>query len=70
PVSQPEEIRQLLVQQLTSPVRWLEIVENMVRDGASQFYEIGPGSVLTGLLKRINKEVVGKAIGTKSDLDG
>lgn len=69
PVSQPDEIRQYLVQQLTSPVRWLEIIENMVQDGASDFYEIGPGSVLTGLLKRTNKEVVARAIGTKSDLD-
>ncbi len=62
PVTQPDEIRQLLAEQLTSPVRWVEIVESMIQDGATEFHEVGPGSVLTGLLRRINREVTGKSI--------
>ncbi len=52
-VDDPEEIRKNLLLQLTSPVRWIDIVENMVRDGCKTFYEIGPGKVLQGLIKRI-----------------
>lgn len=62
PIAQPKEIRQLLAEQLTSPVRWMKIIENMIQDGASEFYEVGPGSVLRGLLRRINREVTGKSI--------
>lgn len=69
PITQPDEIRQLLAAQLTSPVRWVEIVKNMIQDGASEFHEVGPGSVLRGLLKRINREVTGKSIGKLSDLE-
>lgn len=54
-VDNPENIRQYLVQQLTSPVRWMDIVDNMVRDGCNKFVEIGPGKVLRGLIKRITK---------------
>ena len=69
PIAQPKEIRQLLAEQLTSPVRWMKIIENMIQDGASEFYEVGPGSVLRGLLKRINREVTGKSIGKLADLE-
>ncbi len=69
PITQPDEIRQLLAEQLTSPVRWVKIVENMIQDGASEFHEVGPGSVLTGLLRRINREVTGKSIGKLADLE-
>ncbi|MCH7673360.1 ACP S-malonyltransferase [candidate division KSB1 bacterium] len=62
PVTQPDEIKQLLAEQLTSPVRWVEIVESMIQDGATEFHEVGPGSVLRGLLRRINREVTGKSI--------
>jgi [acyl-carrier-protein] S-malonyltransferase len=68
PVTRPEEIRQKLHQQLTSPVRWTEIVENMIKDGAAKFYEVGPGNVLTGLLKRINSEVAGTAVNSLESL--
>jgi len=61
PVTQPDEIKQLLAEQLTSPVRWVEIVESMIQDGATEFHEVGPGSVLTGLLRRISREVTGKS---------
>ncbi len=54
PVTRAAEIRKLLYQQLSSPVRWEESVRNMVRDGAARFVEIGPGKVLQGLVKRID----------------
>lgn len=47
------EIRELLYRQITSPVLWSQIIANMFSDGASKFYEIGPGKVLQGLIKRI-----------------
>ena len=56
-VENPEEIRKNLVLQLTHPVRWIDIVESMVRDGDDRFVEIGPGKVLRGLIKRIAKDV-------------
>lgn len=57
PHSNPEEIKQNLIAQLTSPVRWTQSVERMVADGATTFEELGPGQVLQGLIKKINKEV-------------
>jgi [acyl-carrier-protein] S-malonyltransferase len=57
PVTRATEIRELLYQQLSSPVRWEESVKNMVRDGAGRFVEIGPGKVLQGLVKRIDNAV-------------
>ena len=47
-----------LVAQLTSPVRWTQTVNRMIADGASEFVEVGPGSVLQGLIKKINKDAV------------
>jgi len=52
-VTKPEVIKQNLIAQLTSPVRWTQIVQNMVADGATTFVEVGPGSVLQGLVKKI-----------------
>lgn len=52
-VTKPEDIKQNLIAQLTSPVRWTQIVQNMVADGATTFVEVGPGSVLQGLVKKI-----------------
>jgi [acyl-carrier-protein] S-malonyltransferase len=57
PVTGKDEIKNLLFQQLTSPVRWEETIKNMVADGYDEFYEIGPGKVLQGLVKRINPDV-------------
>jgi [acyl-carrier-protein] S-malonyltransferase len=54
PVQKADEIRALLNQQLTNPVRWMESVDNMIADGATMFIEVGPGKVLQGLVKRIN----------------
>lgn len=53
PVTSKDEIRKLLLEQVTLPVRWEETILNMVNDGFDEFYEIGPGSVLQGLVKRI-----------------
>ena len=57
PSTDPEVIKDNLLRQLTSPVRWTQTVQNMVADGADSFLEIGPGTVLQGLVKRIAPEV-------------
>ena len=57
PHSNPEEIKQNLIKQLTSPVRWTATVQNMIKDGATEFIEVGPGTALQGMVKRINAEV-------------
>ena len=53
PTTDPEEIKKNLLKQLTSPVRWTQSVQNMLEDGAGRFVELGPGTVLQGLVKRI-----------------
>ena len=57
PHKDPEEIRQLLIRQVCSPVRWEESMRLMLREGVDQFYEVGPGRVLRGLLRRIERKV-------------
>ena len=54
---EPEIIRENLLKQLTTPVRWTQSVQNMIADGANEFYEFGPGDVLKGLIRKINPEV-------------
>jgi [acyl-carrier-protein] S-malonyltransferase len=54
--SDPEEIRDLLVRQVLSPVRWEDSIQKMLSDGCDEFYEVGPGKVLKGLLKRISRK--------------
>lgn len=54
--SDPIVIKANLLKQLTNPVRWTESVRNMLEDGADFFLELGPGSVLQGLVKRISSE--------------
>ncbi len=56
-VTDPEEIRRNLVEQLTAPVRWTQTVENMIANGVTEFVEVGAGAVLRGLIKKINREV-------------
>lgn len=58
PATDPDQIRTNLVLQLTSSVKWTQSIRNMIADGASTFTEIGPGKVLQGLIKKINREVV------------
>lgn len=56
PVSDPAEIRGNLIKQLTAPVKWTQSVQNMVKDGATHFTEVGPGKVLQGLVKKIHRD--------------
>ena len=58
PFTDPEQIKQNLIAQLTSPVRWTQIVLNMIEDGFTNFTELGPGNVLQGLIKKTNSEVL------------
>jgi [acyl-carrier-protein] S-malonyltransferase len=55
PSQDPEEIQENLVKHLTSPVRWTETIENMVMDGARQFIEIGPRTILSNMIKKIDR---------------
>ena len=58
PHTSPEEIKANLIAQLTAPVRWTQIVENMVANGISNFTELGPGTVLQGLIRKISPDAV------------
>jgi len=55
PSTDPETIKENLISQLTAPVRWTQSVQNMIADGATHFIEVGPGKVLQGLIKKIDK---------------
>ncbi len=57
PQTDPEQIRQNLMLQLTAPVCWTQTVKNMILDGATEFYEFGPGDVLKGLIRKIDPNV-------------
>ena len=57
PQTNPEAIKKNLIDQLTSPVRWTQIMENMVADNATSFVEVGPGTVLQGLVKKVKSDV-------------
>jgi [acyl-carrier-protein] S-malonyltransferase len=69
PVSSIEEVKTKLYEQVTAPVRWEESIRNMVNDGVEEFYEIGPGNVLQGLLKRINPDLKRFGIDKFEDLE-
>ncbi len=58
PTIDPEEIKQNLIHQLTAPVKWTQIVVHMIRDGASSFTEVGPGKVLQGLVKKVDRKML------------
>ncbi|MDE5944651.1 MAG: ACP S-malonyltransferase [Rikenella sp.] len=58
PYTDPEQIKNNLIAQLTAPVRWTQTVQNMMADGATSFTELGPGNVLAGLIKKVNREAV------------
>lgn len=57
PVSDPSTIKENLISQLTAPVKWTQIVQNMIAGGATSFTEIGPGKVLQGLVKKVDRKM-------------
>ncbi len=57
PVTDPDEIKENLIKQLTAPVRWTQTVKNMIAGGATSFTEIGPGKVLQGLVKKVDRSM-------------
>ena len=65
PQTDPVVIKNNLIAQLTAPVRWTQIVRNMIADGVTEFTELGPGTVLQGLVKKINAEA---AVESKASL--
>jgi len=69
PTTSSITVKDLLLKQLTAPVKWEETITNMVRDGITDFVEIGPGKVLQGLAKRINKDVFVSGIEKYEDLE-
>ena len=64
----PQEIKKLLISQIEKKVRWLESVEFMINNGVDNFVEIGPGKVLSGLIKRINKDINVNSINSEDDI--
>ena len=56
-VNDPEELKENLIAQLTAPVRWTQTIQKMIKDGASTFTEVGPGNVLQGLVRKIDRSV-------------
>jgi [acyl-carrier-protein] S-malonyltransferase len=68
-VVEPEAVRASLARQLTSPVRWVECMESLLRDPGPPFVEAGPGRVLTGLLRTLDREAACTPIGEPADLE-
>lgn len=62
PSTDPAVIRENLKTQLTAPVRWTQTVKNMVADGALQFFEVGPGTVLQGLIKKVDRNLAAESV--------
>ena len=56
------ELKQNLIKQLTAPVKWQQTIEQMIKEGATEFLELGPGNVLTGLNRRINRNIPSKKV--------
>ena len=63
------EIKKILVEQIVKKVRWREIITNMINDGVERFIEIGPGNVLTNLVKRMSKEITSISISKVDDFE-
>ena len=64
----PDEIKKLLIEQIYSKVRWRESIEYMINNGVKEFIEIGPGKVLSGLVKRTNDKVLTKSVNTIDEI--
>ena len=69
PITDPDEIRRRLIEQVTGTVRWRECVERMAADGVTAYVEIGAGKVLAGLVKRIAKEAQAVSVGAPVDME-
>jgi [acyl-carrier-protein] S-malonyltransferase len=69
PLSEAGQIAESLISQVTSPVLWDDTVRAMISSGVTSFLEVGPGKVLTGLTKRIDKQATAQAFGTPEELD-
>ena len=69
PIGTDHAIRNALIRQVVSPVRWLEGVQKMIEMGVHKFVEVGPGSVLSGLIRRINPEVETISINDRKSLE-
>jgi len=67
-ISNSNELKELLVKQIESSVRWRESVLFMIEKGVTDFVEIGPGKVLSGLIKRVNRNVKVSAINSEEDI--
>lgn len=61
-VTTPEEIKENLIAQLTAPVKWTQTIKQMIQDGAADFTEVGPGKVLQGLMRKIDRSVPAKGV--------
>jgi len=68
-ISNIKDLKDLLIKQIESRVRWRESVIFMMDNGVNEFLEIGPGKVLSGLIKRINREIKVSAINNKTDIE-
>ena len=68
-IKDSEELRSLLIKQIENRVRWRESVINMIKNDVNHFIEIGPGKILSGLVKRINRDVKIDSINTQSDIE-
>ena len=68
PVSKSDEIKKLLIEQIEKPVRWRESILNMIGSGINNFIEVGPGKVLSGLVKRINRNINSNHISILADI--
>jgi [acyl-carrier-protein] S-malonyltransferase len=68
-VTDPSEARRRLVEQVASPVRWIDVIESMVADGIRTFLEVGPGRVLSGLVRRIDRSVTVHAVSDPESAD-
>ena len=67
-INNKNDLKRLLINQIENRVRWRESVLNMIKKGVNQFIEIGPGKVLSGLIKRIDKNVKINTINNESDI--
>ena len=69
-IANTDDLKDLLIKQIENRVRWRESVINMINNDINHFIEIGPGKVLSGLVKRINKEVKIDTINNQGDIEG